>query len=119
MFAIYDIQGWRFKNTLEHLHKIRATPAIQRASLRTDDGEQALQNLAEQTTGHTPANPTVSLKARKAYREILHVTEREAIVHAHQLMGHPVKTVQLTLDIVSAWKYLREQHHQLPVLDEQ
>ena len=42
------------------------------------------------------------------------------ILHAHQLMSHPVETVQMTLDIVSAWKYLRrKRYHQLPVLNRQ
>ena len=120
MFAIYDIQGRRFRNTLEHLQKVRATQASQRASLRSDDGEQALQNLSEQTVGRTSDHHPVSYDARQAYLDILHIKEREAVVHAYQLMSHPVVTVPLALDIPVAWQRFREQpYHQLPMLDRQ
>ena len=118
MFAIYDIQGLRFRNTLEHLHKIKPTPASQKTTLRSDDANQALKNLAEEAAERKPDNPPLSLKAQQAYREILHLTEREAILHAHQLMSQPVMSVQSTLDIASAWNIFRNQpFHQLPVLD--
>lgn len=120
MFAIYDVQGRRFRNTLEHLKKVRATHASQRTSLRSDDGEQALHKLAEQTVGRTADYHPVSDNARQAYLDILHVKEREAVVHAYQLMSHPVVTVPLALDIPVAWQRFREQpYHQLPVLDRQ
>jgi len=120
MFAIYDVQGRRFRSTLEHLQKVRATQASQRASLRSDGGEQALQNLAEQTVGRTADHHPVSYNARQAYLDILHIKEREAVVHAYQLMSHPVVTVPLALDIPVAWQLFREQpYHQLPVLDRQ
>jgi CBS domain-containing protein len=111
MFAIYDIEGRRFRNSLEQLERVRAAQASRRVSLRPYDGEQAPE--------HGVAAAPVSLKAKQAYREMLQVTDRQAILHAHQLMSSPVVTAQLTQDIVSAWERLREQHyHQLPVLDE-
>jgi CBS domain-containing protein len=120
MFAIYDVQGRRFRSTLEHLQKVRATQANQRASLRSDGGEQALQNLAEQTVGRTADDHPVSYNARQAYLDILHIKEREAVVHAYQLMSHPVVTIPLALDIPVAWRRFCEQpYHQLPVLDRQ
>ena len=120
MFAIYDVQGRRFRSTLEHLQKVRATQASHRASLRSDGGEQALQNLAEQTVGRTADHHPVSYNARQAYLDVLHIKEREAVVHAYQLMSHPVVTVPLALDIPVAWQLFREQpYHQLPVLDRQ
>ena len=120
MFAIYDVQGRRFRSSLEHLQKVRATQASQRASLRSDGGEQTLQNLAEQTAGRTADHQPVSYDARQAYLDILHIKEREAVVHVYQLMSHPVVTVPLALDIPVAWRHFREQpYHQLPVLDRQ
>lgn len=90
MFAIYDVQGRRFRSTLEHLQKVRATQASHRASLRSDGGEQALQNLAEQTVGRTADHHPVSYNVRQANLDVLHIKEREAVVHAYQLMSHPV-----------------------------
>ncbi|MGD2076128.1 MAG: CBS domain-containing protein [Gammaproteobacteria bacterium] len=120
MFASYDVQGRRFRSTLENLQKVRATQASQRASLRSHGGEQALQNLAEQTVGRRADHHPVSYDARQAYLDILHIEEREAVVHAYQLKSHPVVTVPLALDIPVAWRRFREQsYHQLPVLDRQ
>jgi len=110
MFAIYDVQGRRFRSTLEHLQKVRATQASHRASLRSDGGEQALQNLAEQTVGRTADHHPVSYNARQAYLDVLHIKEREAVVHAYQLMSHPVVTVPLALDIPVAWQDRRRRH---------
>ena len=90
MFAIYNVQGRRFRSTLEHLQKVRATRASQRASLRPDGGEPALQNLAEQTVGRTADHHPVSYNARQACLDILPIKEREAVVHAYRLMSHPV-----------------------------
>jgi CBS domain-containing protein len=120
MFAIYDVQGRRFRSTLEHLQKVRATQASKRASLRSDGGEQTPQNLAEQTGDRTADHHPVSYDARQAYLDTLHIKEREAVVHAYQLMSHPVVTVPLELDIAVARRHFREQpYYQLPVLDRQ
>jgi len=49
-----------------------------------------------------------------------HLNQREPILHAYQLMSYPVATVQMTLDIVSAWQRFSGQHYQqLPILDKQ
>ncbi len=66
MFAIYDIQGRRFRNTMEQLQKIRETSVSQRALLRSDDAEQA-------------ADHPMSLKARQAYLEKVIATIEAAL----------------------------------------
>ena len=107
MFAIYNIKGRRFRSSLEQLERVRATEAGRRLTLAEQPGDDA------------PAPAPLSLKAKQAYREMLHLAEREAILHAYQLMSHPVATVQVRQDILSAWEQLREQHYQqMPVLDE-
>ena len=82
MFAIYDIEGRRFRSSLEQLERVRATEAGHRLTLAEQPSDDAL--------GPAP----ISLKAKQAYRQMLHLTEREAILHAYQLMSHPVATVQ-------------------------
>jgi acetoin utilization protein AcuB len=119
MFAIYDIGGRRFRNSLEQLEKIRAVQASRGAALRPGNAEHTVGERAERRPDHDPGAVPVSLKAKQAYREMLHLTDRQAILHAHQIMSNPVTTAQFTQDIVSAWAQLREQrYHQLPVLDE-
>lgn len=120
MFAIYDIQGRRFRDTLEHLQKIRETQAGQGALLRRAHEDSVVQDYAERPASRRSVGVPVSRKAEQAYREMLCVTEREAILHAHQVMSHPVATVPITLDILPAWEELRERNYrQLPVLDAQ
>jgi len=119
MFAIYDIQGRRFRSSLEQLEQVRAPQAACGPALRPNHGEPAELALPEKSSDRMATAAPVSLMARKAYREMLHLTEREAILHAHQLMSHPVATAQVSQDVLSVWETLREKHyHQLPVLNE-
>ena len=120
MFAIYDIEGRRFRNSLEQLEEVRAAQASRRAALRPGGENCAAPELAESGRERgRPDGAPVSRKAEQAYREMLHISDRQAILHAHQIMSTPVTTAQLSQDIVSAWEQLRELHcHQLPVLDE-
>ena len=109
MFAIYDITGCSFRDTLENLRKVHKVQAAQRPSLRLDGREIA----DDPTTNQPMANYSA-----QAYRDKLQISEREAIIHAHQIMSFPVATMQMSLDIESAWDRFRTQrHHQLPVLD--
>ncbi len=118
MFAIYDIQGRRFRSSLEQLEKVRAPQASRGPALRPDHESRAELALAEQSSDSLPA-AAVSLRAKQAYREMLNLRDREAILHAHQVMSHPVVTAQASQDILSAWEKLHEnQYKQLPVLDE-
>ena len=119
MFAIYDIEGRRFRNSLERLAEVRAAQASRRAALGPGAEDSTVPELAQRGSKRGPNGKPVSRKAEQAYREMLHISDRQAILHAHQIMSTPVTTAQLTQDTLSAWEQLREQHcHQLPVLDE-
>ena len=110
MFAIYDITGRSFRDTLENLRKVQKIQPTQRSSLRLDDTEIA--------DHHPLANEPRAAYSAQAYRDKLQISEREAIIHAHQIMSFPVATMQMTLGIESAYDRFRNQpHHQLPVLD--
>jgi len=110
MFAIYDINGCSFRDTLENLRKVKKSPAPRRPSLLPRGEETIDQN--------TFGGRSVSTQACQAYRGKVQINERESVIHAYQIMSHPVESIQLTVDIVSAWKHIRAmRHHQLPVLD--
>ena len=110
MFAIYDVTGRSFRDTLENLRKVKEIQATQRSSFRLDD------KVA--TDPQLPASSPAAAYSAQEYREELQISEREAIVHAHQIMSFPVTTMQISLEIESAYQSFRDQrHHQLPVLD--
>lgn len=119
MFAIYDIEGRRFRDTLENLRKLRETQASHGMQLRSnvsEDETQPIPGTARSKTGAT----TVSSKARQTYKEMLHLNQREPIYHAHQLMSHPVSTVQMEMDILAARRYFQQQgFQQMPVMSAQ
>lgn len=110
MFAIYDITGCSFRDTLENLQKVQKIRATQRPSLRLHDKEM--------DDHHPLARQPRAAYSAQAYRDKLQISEREAIIHAHQIMSFPVATMQMSLSIVSAYDRFRNQrNHQLPVLD--
>lgn len=110
MFAIYDVSGRTFRDTLENLRKVKKIQAINRLSLRLNDRDGPAPELP---TGH-PLTAYSPLE----YRKKIQISEREAIVHAHQVMSFPVATIQMTLRIGSAYeRFLNQRHHQLPVVD--
>ena len=110
MFAIYDITGRSFRDTLENLRKVQKIQATQRSSLRLDE-----KQIADH---HTSAGQPKVAYSAQAYRDKLQISEREAIIHAHQIMSFPVATMQMSLSIVSAYERFRNQrNHQLPVLN--
>ncbi|MDX1736158.1 MAG: CBS domain-containing protein [Halioglobus sp.] len=114
MFAIYDTYGRQFRDPLEQLRKVRKPPGSAAMAGAMDTG-LALREDAKQA-----ANQPFSQGAVQAYREARKIPEREAVVHAYQIMSHPVQTASVNLDVQSALRRLRELgYQQLPVLDEQ
>ncbi len=119
MFALYDIEGRRFRDTLENLRKVRETQASHGMQLRSTMSEDETQPIPGTTSGKT-GGTVVSSKALQAYREMRHLNQREPIYHAHQLMSHPVSTVRMEMDILAARRYFQEQgFQQMPVMSAQ
>jgi len=115
MFAIYDIEGRRFRNTLENLRKVRETRASAKTLLWSNLDEDEKRHISGNTGG-----VVVSTKAVQAYREMRHLNRREPIYHAHQLMSHPVCTVPMEMSIVDAQRYFVEtKFQQMPVMNAQ
>ena len=116
MFAIYDIQGRSFRDTLENLRKVREA----RASARTRSGQnppgQELRLNPDSSRGQTGKAP-VSSRAIAAYREMRHLNQREPVYHAYQLMSYPVSTVSMKMGIVDAQRHFQQQgFRHMPVM---
>ena len=119
MFAIYDANGRRFRDTLENLRKVRAIqgrPGMQLGSNVSEDETQTIPSATGGRTGET----VLSSKALQAYREMLQLNRREPIHHAYQLMSHPVRTVRMEMDIHATQRYFQAQgFQQMPVMNAQ
>ena len=118
MFAIYDVNGRYFRDTLEQFRKVQKTSSSKRAMFSLDNEEALLQGSVGQNPTNNIDDSKALLKARQAYRNVLDISDREPILHAYQIMTHPVKTIQLTLRLSLAWEVFEQQkHHQLPVVN--
>ena len=106
MFAIYDTQGLRYRDTLENLRALR-TPRSQHTADRNPNAPK--QKTSKDDDG-------LNEKAINAYRSVLKVKAGEPIVHAHQIMTSPVQTLCPNTTIEEAWHTLRSNDvRQVPV----
>lgn len=116
MFAIYDIEGLRFRDTLEKLREVQQPSATAGLPLQSNVAEDETQPALGTVMGK--GTMTVSSQAQQAYRDMLHLNQREPIVHAHQLMSHPVSTIPIDMDILAARRYFQQQQfQQMPVIN--
>ena len=114
MFAIYDIDGRRFRDTLENLRKVNKVQIDNSMSFHT--------NVSQDEIAPSTKNDEfgVSGKAIAAYREMRQLNQREPILHAYQLMKHPVRTISANTNILDAKTQLHKYGiQQMPVLSEQ
>ncbi|MDJ0808148.1 MAG: CBS domain-containing protein [Gammaproteobacteria bacterium] len=119
MFAIYDIQGRRFRDTLENLRKVRETQVSQGVHSQSDLTEDETLPIPDAGSAKAQDSP-VSKKALQAYREMRHLDRREPIYHAYQLMSCPVSTLPAELDILAARRRFQQLgFQQMPVLNTQ
>lgn len=120
MFAIYDIEGRRFRNTLENLRKVREVQSAAETLLWSNAAGDDSRAVADGNSSGNSRETIVSSKAVQAYREMRHLNRREPIYHAHQLMSYPVSTVPLEMGIVEAQRYFQQQKlQQMPVMSAQ
>jgi CBS-domain-containing membrane protein len=106
MFAIYDHEARRFRDTLEQLHKIR--------SICVEAGSMFQPNAL------SSAQLAIPNKAIQAYLEMRHLKHREPVCHAYQLMSHLVKALNMDMSIIEAQAYLQEHSlQQMPVINAQ
>ena len=113
MFAIYDTEGLRFRDTLEKLRQVQPVLAASRIDLKPN----LVEHEAKKTSAKT-SESIVSRQAQQAYKTMLNLNQREPIMHAYQLMSHPVITVPMEMDILTARKLFQQQKvQQMPVVN--
>jgi hypothetical protein len=78
MFAIYDIQGRSFRDTLENMRKVREAQDSARTRAWPNGSEQEPRLIPANTSGTTGKAP-VSSKAIEAYREMRHLNQRAPV----------------------------------------
>jgi len=112
MFAIYNIQGRRFRDNLENLKRVHTPHSLHKVNIQSDiskDETVIIQGVQDEP---------VSRKGLATYREMLKTNERSPIFHAYQLMTHPVITLPLALPLDEAYLIIKNQpFNQMPVSD--
>lgn len=112
MFAIYNIKGRQFRDSLEQLKKVQPPHVVHPGQIKQDiphDETVIISGTAEE-------NP-VSKQGLKAYETLLNLNPRSHITHAYQLMSHPVITVFINAPIKTVVDLFNEHDFaQIPVL---
>ena len=116
MFAIYDIQGRSFRDTLENMRKVREAQDSARTRSWPNASAHEPRLIPANTSGKTGKAP-ISSKAIESYREMRHLNQREPVYHAYQLMSYPVSTVSMEMGILDAQRHFQQQgFRQMPVM---
>ena len=96
MFAIYSVEGLQQRDTLEKLLALRVSASNKaKSQTSSDDAERASTNDPSTAPSDT---------AIRAYRKVLNVDAREKIVHAHQIMTRPVRSIPISESTEAAWR---------------
>ena len=74
MFAVYDTDGLRFRDTLEKLRQVQPAIATTGFQLRSNVTEHETQPGPLNITGNT-SEKIVSSKVQQAYKEMLHLNQ--------------------------------------------
>lgn len=114
MFAIYNIQGRRFRDSLENLKRVYNPQSLSNVNIQSDvakDETVIIQGVEEEP---------VSKKGLAAYDAMIKSNERIPIFHAYQLMTHPVSTLPMDLPLDEAYQIIKNQpFNHMPVSDAQ
>lgn len=115
MFAIYNTQGRTFRDRLEALKKVKQPQQVADIPLKQDLSYDET-NIIQGSTSEQIANA----RNIATYRKMLHVNDRSVIVHAYQIMSHPVATINADISVKQAQEYFQNNlYNQLPVLTPQ
>ena len=100
MFAIYNINGRTFRDNLEALKKVRKPHLVDATQDQRDTAQD--ETIVIQGTGTTEA--LSDRNKVNAYRQMLHANEKTVLVHAYQIMSHPVKTLTSNITVRQAYE---------------
>jgi acetoin utilization protein AcuB len=111
MFSIYGMTGQVFSGTLESMNRVYSLARARTARGVAQEGDEI----------GVEATPTpLQQDAVRAYRRMLpEDLERGPLIHAAQIMTHPVTVLHQNSAVSDAWHLLQRQGiHQAPVLDD-
>lgn len=111
MFSIYGMTGQVFSGTLEAMNRVYSLARARDARGVAQEGDEI----------GVEATPTpLQQDAVRAYRRMLpEDLERGPLIHAAQIMTHPVTVLHQDSAVAEAWRLLQRQGiHQAPVLDD-
>lgn len=122
MFAIYNIQGRAFRDNMEALKKVKNPHAVQRVDSQQDTAQDetiVIQGV-DRSTNTEQIGSVVDKTGIDAYRKMLHANEKTVIVHAHQIMTHPVTTLVSNITATQAFEdFEKYGFNQFPVMTPQ
>lgn len=111
MFSIYGMTGQVFSGTLEAMNRVYPLARVRNTRGVAQEGDEiGVENMA------TP----LQQDAVRAYRRMLpDDLERGPLIHAAQIMSHPVTVLNHNSAVADAWRlFQRRGIHQAPVLDD-
>jgi acetoin utilization protein AcuB len=111
MFSIYGMTGQVFSGSLEAMNRIYPLARVRNVRGVAKDGDDI---------GVEGLTPPLQQDAIRAYRRMLpEDLERGPLIHAGQIMSHPVTVLKQGSAVVDAWRVLQRRGiHQAPVVDD-
>jgi acetoin utilization protein AcuB len=111
MFSVYGMTGQVFSGTLEAMNRVYPLSRARNARGVAQEGDEI--------GAEAPATP-LQHEAVRAYRQMLpQDLERGPLIHAAQIMSHPVTLLHQGSAVADAWRVLqRGGIHQAPVVDD-
>jgi len=114
MFYVYDTHGMRFQGSMEQLEKERALARSRHVEQPEPRDSVHAHDQDQSAPGNVWAGKAMASYKRQKNQQIL-----EPIVHAYQIMSHPVQTVFPDETLAGAWNLFQKSgFRHIPVINE-
>ncbi len=114
MFAMYDDDGLRFRNTIDHLyniHEISASQAVQNNNNGKGKNKQSFEENLHKGK--------ITQEAKNQYVQMANIDVQAEIYHVEQIMSHDVTTVVDSQTIQECYELMKEHNvQQLPIISD-